>query len=223
MPAVSKQPKYGYIDCHECGKSVGIHIKRDIKRKKYCSNDCKNKVNRRLNRTCEVCYKEFTVTHSALKTRPCKYCSKACSDIGLKNKRKGEGKMLKCVELAKQGLTIREISEKTGYPRGSVSSYLNKAKFRKIKGKSYCTISKKLKQKVGKCEICGFNRTLDAAHIIPARDGGDLSESNTVILCPNHHRLFDTKKLTLEEAEKISYKIKNYKDYVYLKEVKDAC
>ena len=24
MPAKSKHPKYGYIECHECGKSVGI-------------------------------------------------------------------------------------------------------------------------------------------------------------------------------------------------------
>jgi hypothetical protein len=67
------------------------------------------------------------------------------------------------------------------------------------------------------CEMCGFERALDAAHIVPHIKGGTMEDSNLLALCPNHHRLFDTKKLTLEEAKKISYKVNNYMDYVHPK------
>ncbi|NDD83955.1 HNH endonuclease [bacterium] len=71
------------------------------------------------------------------------------------------------------------------------------------------------------CEMCGFERALDAAHIIPHIKGGTMEDDNLLALCPNHHRLFDNKKLTLEEAQKISYKVKNYMDYVHPKYKRD--
>jgi len=50
-----------------------------------------------------------------------------------------------------------------------------------------------------KCEICGFDRYVEKAHIIPRCLGGGRSKSNTVILCPNHHRLLDLGRLTSDE------------------------
>jgi hypothetical protein len=46
------------------------------------------------------------------------------------------------------------------------------------------------------CEICGWDEdTVDSAHIIPVRDGGSHGVDNIVMLCPNHHRLFDHGKI----------------------------
>lgn len=53
------------------------------------------------------------------------------------------------------------------------------------------------------CSICGFKRALDKCHIKWRKDGGKVSKDNIVILCPNHHRLFDQNKLTEEEKLKI--------------------
>ena len=50
------------------------------------------------------------------------------------------------------------------------------------------------------CEICGFDRCLEVSHIVPASEGGPLIYWNCLMLCPNHHRLFDSEKLN--EAEK---------------------
>lgn len=49
------------------------------------------------------------------------------------------------------------------------------------------------------CGICGWNETsCDLAHIVPLKDGGlDILE-NTVILCPNHHRMFDRGMIDLD-------------------------
>lgn len=60
------------------------------------------------------------------------------------------------------------------------------------------------------CEICGENRVLDKAHIVP-RKGRIPSRTepsdNLLGLCPNHHRLFDRNLLNEEEVSKIKKKI----------------
>jgi predicted restriction endonuclease len=43
-----------------------------------------------------------------------------------------------------------------------------------------------------RCAICGWDEAPnDVAHIVAKKDGGDDSLENVVMLCPNHHRLFD--------------------------------
>jgi len=83
-----------------------------------------------------------------------------------------------------------------------------------IEGSAEKTLRDKFKAANSACQICGFNRSVDAAHIIPAHKGGSYHESNLVALCPNHHRLFDRFKLTQEEAEKLKDKVINWMDYV---------
>lgn len=55
----------------------------------------------------------------------------------------------------------------------------------------------------GRCEICGFDRSFEYAHIIPARFGGPKTPDNLLNLCPNHHTMFDRDLLTWVEMEKI--------------------
>jgi HNH endonuclease len=55
----------------------------------------------------------------------------------------------------------------------------------------------------GVCEICGFSRLIERAHIVPARFGGPKIPDNILRLCPNHHTLYDRNLLTHEEFCKI--------------------
>lgn len=50
------------------------------------------------------------------------------------------------------------------------------------------------------CVICGFDRAIDFAHIVRAADGGTSHQDNILVLCPNHHRLFDKNRLNDEEC-----------------------
>lgn len=55
--------------------------------------------------------------------------------------------------------------------------------------------------KTGCCEICGFSRFIELAHILPARFGFPAEPWNILELCPNHHRLFDRNILTADEFQ----------------------
>lgn len=82
-------------------------------------------------------------------------------------------------------------------------------------------------QRLG-CEICGSNKNVDLAHIIPRsiekklpeKDRWDLlgkNLKNLFILCPNHHRLFDRGMLSKSEWDKLTLKGKYppAKDFFY--------
>ena len=48
--------------------------------------------------------------------------------------------------------------------------------------------TQKLEEKK-RCLICG-TLTVDVCHVTPKREGGTLKKSNTIYLCPTHHRFF---------------------------------
>lgn len=156
----------------------------------------------RLVLVCKNCSIEFGVFPHEAERRKC--CSKNCTDELKRKDYSRDTKACISYRLAKEGKTIKEISEITGFPKGSIASYLNKMKFRRYAsgGVSYTSVKKKLLQRddYKNCCICGFSRIVEVAHIIPARDGGDLSFENTLPLCPNHHHLFDNNKLEEEES-----------------------
>jgi ribosomal protein L37AE/L43A len=57
------------------------------------------------------------------------------------------------------------------------------------------------------CQICGESRSLDYSHIVADRDGGPIAADNCLVLCPSHHRFFDSDSLTSAEWRKISRKV----------------
>ena len=66
------------------------------------------------------------------------------------------------------------------------------------------------------CVICGWNRIVDRAHILPKRifavtkgfkRFGTYTEKNILFLCKNHHFLFDSFALNDEEWQKIYLRI----------------
>jgi predicted restriction endonuclease len=56
---------------------------------------------------------------------------------------------------------------------------------------------------IAACEICGWDRNIERAHILPAHKGWKLSKFNVILLCPNHHRAFDSGQLTTDELHKL--------------------
>jgi len=147
-------------------------------------------------KTCLICKKQFKVPFCRENTA--KYCSKSCAHIGLQKPE--QRKRIK--EMRQKGCTLSEISSVIGLAPGSISHYTNKLKLRWGTGSSPATISKQVKQKFGtKCMICGFDRVTEAAHRVPAKDGGSMELENFYVLCPNHHSLYDRNLLTEEEEK----------------------
>jgi len=44
---------------------------------------------------------------------------------------------------------------------------------------------------INQCAVCDLKLFLDAAHIIPVEDNGSDWDQNGMLLCKNHHSLFD--------------------------------
>lgn len=78
------------------------------------------------------------------------------------------------------------------------------------------TISKILNRLKSKCSLCGWDEaSLDVHHIIFTSNGGDNSDNNLVILCPNCHRKVHNKKIDIEVLKLNTIKIlySNWRDY----------
>ena len=72
-------------------------------------------------------------------------------------------------------------------------------------------------QKFNPCEVCGQLRVVHQCHIIPRNHGGADKADNYVILCANHHHLFDRHKLAEEEWGRIDWSTKSeeVQEYVF--------
>jgi len=75
-------------------------------------------------------------------------------------------------------------------------------------------------QKFNPCEICGQIRVIHQCHIIPRNEGGADKTGNYVILCANHHHLFDRYKLEKEEWGKLDWSKKPIEVQQYVKNVR---
>lgn len=122
-------------------------------------------------------------------------------------------------ELIESGFTMEDISRKLNIPKTSLWRHCRKNGFnpREYYVKLYAPRSSegrkaRIKKELDdKCAICGFERALDIAHIVPAANNGPLDSWNCLQLCPNHHRLFDNNALTEDEFSKIEKKVKEAK------------
>lgn len=147
---------------------------------------------------CSTCGKATARTNHQLQRNNRHYCSRICATDG-----KPSPKADQALELYNSGLKIREIAEKFGCTVGSVASILYRKKLKGIyqrKGYGRQAARAKLPKH---CELCGYDRTVDIAHIVPVRDGGTYALSNCYALCPNCHHLFDHGQLTRAELAKL--------------------
>jgi hypothetical protein len=51
-----------------------------------------------------------------------------------------------------------------------------------------------------KCRICGYDKIVEAHHVIPTSEGGSTSLKNGILLCPNCHAEVHAELLDLTEA-----------------------
>lgn len=51
----------------------------------------------------------------------------------------------------------------------------------------------------GKCVVCGFDSVIEVCHIVSRYLGGSDALDNLIILCPNHHAMFDRGLLILKD------------------------
>jgi len=68
-----------------------------------------------------------------------------------------------------------------------------------------------IKKYGNKCELCGYNLSVDTHHIIPKCKGGPHEINNLMLLCPNCHALITRNYFTLKNRKdipKIKRKIK---------------
>jgi len=76
------------------------------------------------------------------------------------------------------------------------------------------------KQNVTPCEICGNPRVPQKCHIIPRNIGGFDEPGNIVVLCANHHWLFDRHKLTSDEWACLKWDLKDIRAKEYALEIR---
>lgn len=146
---------------------------------------------------CKICGRES----KSIKSRAYKhkFCSTEC-----KYKAKVSTLKNKIIELYNSGKKHREISEILNKPIGTIAGLVYRYQLNNRFGHPEINKTVIRRQLPNFCELCGFTRAIELAHIIPRSKGGQHRISNYLSLCPNCHFLFDQDKLTKEETEKIS-------------------
>jgi hypothetical protein len=79
------------------------------------------------------------------------------------------------------------------------------------------SLRQKLLEKYGyACAACGVNNEkvpLELAHLVPLSQGGDTSEENLTLLCPNCHRSFDRQPREIEFVSFLNDILRRHRDY----------
>lgn len=116
------------------------------------------------------------------------------------------------VKLNQEGKTLPEISDELGVSLGTLHYRLRSIGYKARSGlRARAAKHKNLqyhKRKVAaelemSCAICGEDRTVDLSHIASAKNGHPMVKENAIVLCPTHHRLFDSGKLSKSEVKAI--------------------
>jgi hypothetical protein len=152
----------------------------------------------RIQLSCAHCGKSiFRTPHYANRQKK-HWCSPDCRNQGRQSTVTG-----KAVSLYNDGLKLREIAYIMGLTTGTVSSLIYKSTLKKNHPRVGYGRNAIRSQLPKSCELCGYSRCLDIAHIVPVRLGGKYSLSNCLSLCPNCHHLFDHNLLSENEQSKL--------------------
>ena len=188
-------------DCPQCGKAVGV-------RNKYCSRRCAQLARRRpKSKVCEQCGTTFSkpINSGSAPWERRRFCSRACRNESFKRvvyfTCEGCGKQTKTLP---SRVATRRFCADCNYKFAHRSRHLGTAT--RLGGD---TRKRLITQNYysNTCEICGFDRCYDLAHIVRPKKGGTMEAFNILTLCPNHHRLFDSKDLTAMEYAQIRDKV----------------
>jgi 5-methylcytosine-specific restriction endonuclease McrA len=147
---------------------------------------------------CSHCGKKIARIPSRLSKTKRRYCSELCFSVGRLSPRTQLAR-----QLHRKGLKLREIAEAMEISTGSVSAMLYKSKLKVTHprvGHGRTFVKNRLPSA---CELCGYSRIVEIAHVTPMREGGQYTLDNCLALCPNCHHLFDHGGLTDAEHLKL--------------------
>ena len=185
--AKRQQRELSDLVCSQCGRT---YYRKPSERKlnnNYCSRTCANQARSRtlqdipdlrtvqgVEVVCQNCNASFHVKPH--KVGKAKFCSRACAHAT----RFGQ----------------QSPSEHKGMPGNSNPNF---------RGTNNATTAREnaIKFFGKRCMICGWAEVVDVHHIIPRRHGGTNNLDNLIVLCPNHHRLADLKRITDTELTSI--------------------
>jgi hypothetical protein len=151
----------------------------------------------RVSRICPSCHRSFTVEGHKVAYGWGKYCSVDC-----KNRAQVKRITVPCDACG------TPITGKPSRFRRNAHSFCNEkcaARWRTTHVSSirfWKSIQANQRAAYGHaCVVCGWDRCVEYAHIIPAAKGGTVHIDNIVVLCPNHHVLFDRHELDADEYD----------------------
>ena len=184
--------------CRYCSKE----FTPDKPYNRYCSMECREKylLNGHDLRRCEVCGKELVRGKYVSKKNwgKQKHCSRQCNGKAVQLR-----DSFTCKKCNKTIVgTPYSIKNRKYCHTCNISFFKDRSKkLSEITRVGGGTRRKLIQNKVYKncCEICGFTRFIELAHIIRACDNGSMDPKNIISLCPNHHRLLDNNLLNEEE------------------------
>lgn len=161
------------------------------------------------NTKCVHCDKEFYVKPYRLKMGRGKYCSVKCKALF-------EGTKIpttypearECPECEGDFEVIARYKQRKFCSHTCAARFSNKKrqgiKYKQNSPKSTTFRNLLIQQHGHACMICGYDKFVDAHHMIPQSKKGKSTEENGILLCPNHHREADRKLLSIED-------LKNYR------------
>jgi len=137
-----------------------------------------------------------------------KFCSNACKfayqrAVNIEN---GTGRLTKTCEVCATPFTYyRSVRPNAAFCSLSCRSIVHSGK---LKGriqevfKDRATFTKSMRRFLpSECAICGWGEaSCDVCHIIARKAGGPDLLENVVMLCPNHHRMFDCGLIPVEDV-----------------------
>lgn len=149
-----------------------------------------------IQKTCGFCDKKFDAEMREIKRGNAKFCSRSCSVSNLNKLRISVKLICQNEECIKEYLSKNKNSKYCSTRCSNRSRLLRSG----YKGNTRNKIKRDIINYIGsnnfKCFICGWDEdSCDIHHILPKSKGGKDDFSNLSVLCPNHHRLADRKKL----------------------------
>lgn len=150
-----------------------------------------------------------------------KFCSSKCAAVVNNKNRKISQEQKEKVSISLKNYYKTNKPRSSGLEHAKLVGASTKGKYKKevnsILEASTRTVSKIVKRLQLKCCICGWNEeSIDIHHIIPRRMGGTDSHDNLTPLCPNHHRLADRQKISLDKFTTLTEILEpNWKDLYF--------
>ncbi len=211
--------------CEWCGQDISHKKERSAK---FCGRACFGKwyshrasSKPKPTKECEWCEKEYPKRQHGKLWENQKFCSIQCRNAYANTiPRKREPRKTKlCARCEKEFPKPYGIGatgwEKRKYCSKTCDAPLSGILQKRGYGPKEVRIQTRTRDKLLKlgyyrpcCEICGWFRAIELAHIVEAHKGGPMLWWNVLTLCPNHHVLFDKGLLTDEEEKGIEDKLK---------------